>query len=135
MSVLDRLRAWWRGLVGGERVEAEVDDTGVSAYECAVCGTSVDDPEGPCPLCNGTDVVAVAERPSTTSDPVEPAETRRPDDASASADRLRSLREVGDVLERHQDRWKPVDEGILVETDDGDRIVETREEAAELLRD
>jgi hypothetical protein len=38
-----------------------------SAFECAVCGTSVDDPAHSCPLCRSDEVVPVTESPERDS--------------------------------------------------------------------
>lgn len=37
------------------------EDAADGAFACSVCGTTVDDPSTPCPLCRSTDVVPVAD--------------------------------------------------------------------------
>jgi hypothetical protein len=132
MGLLDRLRAWCRRRFGSGR--AAEDPHPASGYECAVCGTPVDDPGGECPLCRSTDVAP----PGSTDD----AEAASPGGArervlaadDGAVDRLKELREDGELLQRYADRWQPVDGGFRVETSDGTREVDSREEAAALLR-
>jgi len=38
-------------------IAADQDDSTDTAFACSVCGTAVDDPSEPCPLCRSTDVV------------------------------------------------------------------------------
>lgn len=139
MGVLARLRAWWRRRFGSGDAGADAP----AGYECAVCGTGVDGPAGACPLCRSTDVVLVGTREGGSETDVdvegEPARggpgSRRVDtDDGASVDRLRELRADGEVLERHADRWRSVEGGFRVETSDGTRSVDSREEVVALLR-
>lgn len=51
-----------------------------------------------------------------------------------SVERLRELRDGGELLERHADRWEPHPGGFRVETPTGTRIVDSREEVVALLR-
>ena len=146
MGVLALLRAWWRRrrwsrsdapAAGGDGEEPGAD------YECAVCGTGVADPEGPCPLCRGTDVVPAGAGPGTGADgdggTAETAEARAVERRVAagedgSVERLRALREEGDLLERYADCWQPIEGGFRVETAHGTREVGSREEVVALLR-
>lgn len=146
MSVLDVVRAWLGRRFGGdesadaaaasESAEANTSSAsersaGDPAYECAVCGTPVSDPEGPCPLCNGTDVVPAGSDAAADDDPGGTGTTTRvvSDDAS---ERLRDVR-AGNVLAANADRWERVDDGFRVEVDDGVRYVETRAAVRRLL--
>jgi hypothetical protein len=146
MALLDRLRAWWRRIRGGAGGADATDARGKAEteYECAVCGTGVDDPEGPCPLCRATDVVPADSTGGTDGQP--PADRGDRDDGplagdrhvapgdDASVERLRDLRADGELLERYADRWEPVDGGFQVETENGTRVVDSREEVAAVLR-
>jgi len=70
------------------------DDSGDAAFTCSVCGTAVDDPSEPCPLCQSTDVVPA-------SDGADPEMPRRDGRTSVSAtddeavDRLRDVEDEG----------------------------------------
>lgn len=138
MSLLGRLRAWWRETFGGG---VATDDSAATAaaydYECAVCGTGVDGPEESCPLCQSTDVVRVGDESADSADSTEPSFGREqhvsPGD-DESVERLRELRKQDELLERHADRWRQVDDGFVVETSDGERLVESREGVVEALR-
>jgi hypothetical protein len=47
---------------GGDATpEADTDDASAEGFECAVCGTAVDDPAHSCPLCRSTEVVPATE--------------------------------------------------------------------------
>jgi hypothetical protein len=132
MGLLDRLRAWWRAAIGTSSGEpGEPKPTG--AFECAVCGTGVDDPEGPCPLCQSTDIVPSGEPAESAADRPAATERRVADDAD-SVEKLRELRADGEVLERHADCWRPVDGGFAVETPDDERVVDSRAAVIDLLR-
>lgn len=82
----------------GERVKGSTEPP--ADYECAVCGTAVDDPDDQCPLCRSTDVVAAGEATDEQEEAsaddrlaggaTEARSSESPDDA---ADRLRELRE------------------------------------------
>lgn len=132
MGVLARLRAWWRRRFGSSGADAPSD------HECAVCGTAVDDPDGPCPLCRSTDIVPAGAKSNARGGDGSAAKTeagRRVvagDDASVG--RLRQLREDGELLERYADRWQSVDGGFRVETSGGTQVVDSREEVVALLR-
>ncbi|MEF8857030.1 MAG: hypothetical protein V5A16_06365 [Haloplanus sp.] len=70
--------------------DAEAD----AAFTCSVCGTAVDDPSEPCPLCRSTDVVPV----SDGSDPETPTRDGRTSVSAAddeAVDRLRDVRDEG----------------------------------------
>ena len=137
MGLLDRLRRWWRGAFGsGSATDAdEAAEPPELAYRCGVCGTGVDDPEGTCPLCRSSDVVAVDEVADGTSPgSYRKAEESRPlgerhvaEGDDESVDRLRELQAGAALLERHADRWRPTDEGFSVETPDGETEVASRE--------
>ncbi|MFB6105820.1 MAG: hypothetical protein ABEJ70_02495 [Halobacteriaceae archaeon] len=143
MSVFDAARTWLGRLLGGSEADDADDAAGAAtadasessgaepAYECAVCGTRVSDPDGPCPLCNGTDVVSAGSDEPTGDGPGPGGTTTRvaSDDAS---DRLREVRE-GNVLAANADRWERVDDGFRVEVGDDVRYVETRAAVRRLL--
>ena len=132
MGLLDRLRAWWRRRFGGGSGDA---GAARAAHECAVCGTAVEDPAGECPLCRSTDVVPAGSAAGDGGDAAAAGARRRVETADeAAVDRLRELREDGELLQRHADRWEPVDGGFRVRTGNGTREVDSREEAAALLR-
>jgi hypothetical protein len=140
MGVLDRIRAWWRRRAWS-RSDAGPGGVGAADYVCTVCGTAVDGPEGPCPLCRGSDVVSAgadeaAAGPDADGTPTgtTPDERRVADDDGAPVERLRRLRADGELLERYADHWRPVDGGFRVETGDGTREVDSREEVVALLR-
>lgn len=148
MSLLDRLRAWWRRLRERAGPASEVAGTDRGAdpeadYECAVCGTDVEVPEGSCPLCRSTDVVpagATAGGDGSSGDGSfdagePPAGDRHVSlGEDGSVERLRDLRADGELLERYADRWQSVEGGFRVETEDGTRVVDSREEVAAVLR-
>jgi uncharacterized Zn finger protein (UPF0148 family) len=132
MGLLDRLRAWWRRRFGSGSADEAADRA--AGYECAVCGTPVEDPDGECPLCRSTDVVPAGSADGAAADPSAGARERVATADDGAVDRLEELREDGELLRRHADRWQPVDGGFRVETSDGTREVDSREEAAALLR-
>ena len=80
----------------GARPDADpVDTPDDGAVACSVCGTTVDDPSEPCPLCRSTDVVPVADADADAED-AEPF-TRGGRTAVSAADdeavdRLRDVR-------------------------------------------
>ncbi|AZH25443.1 hypothetical protein [Haloplanus aerogenes] len=72
------------------------EESGDAAFACSVCGTAVDDPSEPCPLCRSTDVV-----PTGGNGDAE-ASTRggrtavsAADDDDEAVDRLRDVRDEG----------------------------------------
>jgi hypothetical protein len=136
MGHLDRLRAWWRRKIASPDPDATAEAGSVSEYECAVCGTSVEGPDGECPLCRSTDVVPAGGSDGEGDRDDPPSGGRRHVSAGddASVERLRDLRGDDEVLRRYADRWEQVDGGLRVETSDGTRVVDSREEAAALLR-
>lgn len=142
MALLDRLRSWWRSLVGGEQREGDVEDAEPSfEYRCAVCGTGVEGPDEQCPLCRSSDVVRADEAGGGSSD-TDPAaddaptmgERRSGTADDASVETLRAIREDGALLERHAERWTPDAEGFRVETPDGEVVVDSRDALVERLR-
>jgi hypothetical protein len=72
------------------------DDSSDAAFACSVCGTTVDDPSDPCPLCRSTDVVSVAD---ASAEEVEESFTRggrtavSTTDDDEAVDRLRDVRD------------------------------------------
>lgn len=141
MGVFARLRAWWRRRAWSRSGAPGAGPAGGGAadYECGLCGTGVDDPGGQCPLCRGTDVVPAGAdaTPDADGETAGPATVERREAATAdeeSVERLRTLRAEGELLERYADRWRPVDGGFRVETGDGTRVVDSREEVVALLR-
>lgn len=142
MSLLGRLRAWWRETFGGGAVtgdSASTADAVAYDYECAVCGTGVDGPDESCPLCHSSDVVSAGAESGASPDPTEPSFGRDQyvspgDESDASVARLRELRQQDELLERHADRWRRTEAGFVVETADGERVVDSREAVVALLR-
>lgn len=132
MGILARLRSWWRRFRSGDAAASP------AGYECAVCGTAVDDADGSCPLCRSTDVVRAGASTDADSGGESAAEANASRHVAASDDatvgRLRELREDGELLERYADRWQSVDGGFWVETSGGTRVVDSREEVVALLR-
>ncbi|MFB6257029.1 MAG: hypothetical protein ABEH58_09960 [Haloplanus sp.] len=65
------------------------------AVACSVCGTTVDDPSAPCPLCRSTDVVPVADAPGETADdtPERGDHTAVSTADDEAVERLRDVRE------------------------------------------
>ena len=137
MGLLTRLRRWWRGTFGRGTATNADEAAAVSpyAYRCGVCGTGVDDPEGTCPLCRSSDLVAVEEgADGTSSGSDEDLQASRPlgerhvaEGDDESVDRLRELQAGTALLERHADRWRPTDGGFRVETPDGETEVASQE--------
>ena len=64
-----------------------------AAVACSVCGTTVDDPSDPCPLCRSTDVVPVADAPDEMAGET-PAHGRRTAASTADDDAVERLRDV-----------------------------------------
>lgn len=147
MWLVDALRERLRGLFGGgestdeQRTgtasgasKAETEGATGPAFECAVCGTAVEDPEGPCPLCRGTEVVAAGSEVGADDDSGTD-ETVRVETDDEATDRLRELRS-DDPLVAHADRWEARAGGdYRVELPDGVEYVETQEAVRELLDD
>lgn len=84
------LLAWLRGLFG--RGDAAVE----SPRRCVVCGTEVAPAATECPLCHGSDLVAVGEADPGASNPEasEPVTTSRGDATDDAVGRLREVRET-----------------------------------------
>lgn len=121
MTLLDRLRTWWRRRVADGRSADPAEDAGAAVdYECAVCGTVVEDPTGECPLCRSSEIV--------------PAETATKGDVGGSIERPHTRQEDGTLLQRYNEYWQEAGGNYRVETSDGTRVVDSREEAAALLR-
>jgi hypothetical protein len=75
-----------------------VDTPDEGSVACSVCGTTVEDPSEPCPLCRSTDVVPVADADEDAEDAERTAFTRGGRTAASAADdeavdRLRDLRD------------------------------------------
>jgi len=64
-----------------------------AAVACSVCGTTVDDPSAPCPLCRSTDVVPVADAPDEVAGET-PAHGRRTAASTADDEAVERLRDV-----------------------------------------
>lgn len=64
-----------------------------AAVACSVCGTTVDDPSAPCPLCRSTDVVSVADAPDEVAGET-PADGRRTAVSTTDDDAVERLRDV-----------------------------------------
>ena len=64
------------------------------AFACSVCGTTVDDPSEPCPLCRSTDVVPVADAAEADEPLTRGGRTTvsTADDDDEAVDRLRDVR-------------------------------------------
>jgi hypothetical protein len=61
-----------------------------------VCGTAVDDPSEPCPLCRSTDVVPVSEEANDAAAPSRGGRTTvSAADDDEAVDRLRDVTEEG----------------------------------------
>lgn len=112
MGPFDRFTTWLRGLLGREPA-AGPEPT--AEYRCVVCTTAVEDPDGECPLCHSTELLA--------------ADAAELDDVSGATERTvetdpeieSALRETlgEDPLEAHADRWERRDGGYRVEGPDG----------------
>lgn len=101
--MLSRLLAKAKSLLGLDTAESPTEENAsrggaaaesTAAYECAVCGTEVSDPEGTCPLCRSSDVVAAGETGQEGGGaPGNAKTTRSRDNPDEAAERLRKLRE------------------------------------------
>ncbi|WP_336135213.1 hypothetical protein [Natronomonas amylolytica] len=144
MGLFDGLRRWWQRRFGSgadsEEDEAGSADTAsesseAGSYECAICGTTVEGPEASCPVCRSGDIVAADGR--AADDQSSPASARQyvenTDDDPVQ--RLQQVRDSGEILDTHADRWEPTDDGFRVETPDGEVTVPSRVEVAALLED
>jgi hypothetical protein len=78
-----------------DATEAPDDPETDASVACSVCGTTVDDPSAPCPLCRSTDVVPVADAPAETEEET-PAHGRRTAASTADDDAVERLRDVRD---------------------------------------
>lgn len=129
MGLLDRLRGWLRGLLGREPRGSGDDGDGTPEYRCAVCGTAVEDPDGECPLCRSTDIVAGEAGSDGAGSATEHAAAADP----ATETKLGDVLEEG-PLEQHADRWERVDGGYRIERPDGGiERVDSRGEARAVL--
>jgi hypothetical protein len=144
MGLLDGLRRWWRRRFGsgGDGAEAGTGDadatsesSGTGGYECAICGTAVEGPDASCPVCRSGDIVAADRR--TAGGRSSPASTRQyvENTDDDPVERLQQVRESGEILDAHADRWERTDDGFRVETPDGEVTVPSRVEAAALLEE
>ncbi|SDZ82434.1 hypothetical protein SAMN04488065_0590 [Haloplanus vescus] len=76
---------------------APSDDTGDNAgdedaaFACSVCGTAVDDPESPCPLCRSTDVVPRGDAPTGDGGASQEGRTAVSAADDEAVDRLRDV--------------------------------------------
>lgn len=80
---------------GGPTGTPAADDAD-AAFACSVCGTAVDDPTEPCPLCRSTDVVPVSDGDADAETPARGGRTAvstADDDDDEAVDRLRDVRE------------------------------------------
>jgi hypothetical protein len=75
---------------GGDR-----DESGDAAFTCSVCGTTVDDPSEPCPLCRSTDVVPTSERDDDSEAPTRGGRTSASTGDDEAVDRLRDVEDEG----------------------------------------
>lgn len=154
-GLFTRLRAWFRSLLGRGRAEvdtdAEAETTAASraveaGYQCEVCGTPVESPDEPCPLCHSTAVVPAdagagnANAAGEEDTGPEAVERRVADSQSGdAAASLADLRDAGkDVLARHADKWEERESGgsrrYRVTLPAGEeRVVDSREDVRSLL--
>jgi hypothetical protein len=68
------------------------DDGTDRAFACTVCGTTVDDPTAPCPLCRSTDVAPVADGAGGDDGPSAAGRTAVSPADDEAVDRLRDVR-------------------------------------------
>lgn len=80
-----------------ERGDGSEDESADTAFACSVCGTTVDDPTEPCPLCRSTDVVPTAGGAGDAEAPTRDGRTAvsAADDDDEAVDRLRDVRDDG----------------------------------------
>lgn len=127
MGTLDRLRTWIGDLLGrGSADDPAVDEPasgggpgGAAAdYECAVCGTPVEEPAGECPLCHSTETVAAGADPGEAETAGSATEHTAAADPTTEATLRETLGE--DPLDRHAGKWERLDDGgYRVERPDG----------------
>jgi hypothetical protein len=75
----------------GEAIDSATPETTEGPFACSVCGTAVEEPTAPCPLCRSTDVVAVADVAGTEDGATRRGRTAVSTDDEA-VDRLRDVR-------------------------------------------
>lgn len=129
MGLLDWIRTWLGGLLGRDPEAEPTDDAVTAEYRCAVCGTEVGDPDGECPLCRSTEIVAGNADPDDGGSASE--HTVEADPTTEAA--LRGVLDGG-PLEEHADRWERVDDGYRIERPEGGtERADSRAEARALL--
>lgn len=131
MGLVSSLLDWFRGLVGP--AESDAVPGPEPTFQCAICGTSVADPDSTCPLCGSSDIITPDDG-AASSDGLSgrpAAERTVADDTSAAAATLART----DLLARHEDRWERVDGGYRVTLPTGVRKVDSKEEVRAILYD
>lgn len=155
-GLLARVRGWLRSLLGrgsgteeaaGRAADAVSAPGAKTVFKCDVCGTPVEDPDEPCPLCHSETIVPVdavgdGDRngtPTTETGPT-PVERRVSDgDSDDAASSLADLRDSDkDVLVRHADKWEDRESSgsrryRVTLPDGGERLVGSREDVRSLL--
>lgn len=121
MGLIDSLVRWIGRIVPGLAPGAESEpgteepdpaesEAGKPAYECAICGTPVDDPGEGCPLCGSTDIVPEGESRDPRDGEVLRGRGAR-ETAVADEGASPTIDEVlgeGDLLSAYADRWERV---------------------------
>ena len=155
-GLLARLRGWIRSLLGrgsgteaaaGTAADAAAAPEAEAVFKCDVCGTPVEAPDEPCPLCHSETIVpvdAVGDGDHDATTPTEtgptPVERRVSDgDSGDAAASLADLRDSDkDVLARHADKWEDRESSgsrryRVTLPDGGERFVGSREDVRSLL--
>lgn len=147
MSVFERFRTWLSGLFGGSTTaDAETEPDGIDAsdatepaYRCSVCNTPVADPDGECSLCGATDLTPIDESTADreTDTGLDPDAIQRDSGTAPDVEvaRLRAIRAEA-ILGEHPGRWECIDDDqFRVHVADGEHVVDSASEVAELLRE
>jgi hypothetical protein len=79
---------------GGSQTAEATHDSADSAFACSVCGTTIDDPSEPCPLCRSTDVVPT-DGTSDAGTPTRGGRTTVSTGDDEAVDRLRDVTDEG----------------------------------------
>ncbi len=130
MSLFHRIKNWFTRVL---RRRESSDEIGL---KCSICGTAVPDGGDNCSLCGSTDLIppndartssAQSLSPDSAVHHTEPAS----DESVAQLQRVRTE----EILANNPDLWTQTPEGIEVSLADETKVVASKQEAAQLLKE
>lgn len=130
MKYLSRIKNWVSRLLGKSKPSDR------ERLKCSICGTAVPEGESSCPLCGSTDLIS-ANDPGTSparSLSRERATQHTEPAADESVTQLQRVR-TNQILSNNPDAWTETKEGYEVSVDNDTRVVGSKQEAAQLLKE